>query len=549
MADATRHYYAKLNLHGNQLKDFAVDNVDELPMGTTGQLVFFENHLWLYDDTDWIQVSDSVILTVYQTRDEKDKAGGYLGIGEDGKVDVQFIPTGVERNTLPLLKGTILDGQSIKFSQEAGGFVAFDIGTLYTYKGTCTSAELDLIEDQRVGDVWNLTDARVWQGHNYVAGTSWAWEGTEWEPLAGALDLSGYQTIENMVSSLSNPNSTTYPSTIAVTDYVTANRTPVINDWASASTTNVPSASLVQTALDRKTDMTMAIPAWDSATVYANASTVIREQTLYISIQPANLNHDPVEDTAAEWWMPIQGGGGAGGGGNVRCVSHFIGNDTDTIYEVYHGFMTQNVFVSVRTNASPSRIVDVQTELLSNVRIRLTFTSPPGSSGAVVSIMAVTEASGGDTMVYTQSEASDSWDIQHDFGTWCFIQVYGEDGDQKMADVVQSSDLNSVTVSFGSPTTGSVVIASAGSAVASETLSGEGAGRTRTVKLGDARMLSLENASGEWVIEHGKGRLVLVQVYGTNGDEIKADVIQDMQTLNSVTIRFSRAVSGTAVIM
>ena len=178
MADATKHIMAKLDLHNQQLKRFAVDNSDDLPTGVPGQLVFRQEHLWLYDGELWVQVSDSVILQDYQTRDEKDQAGGYLGIGENGKVSVGFIPTGNYPNQLPLLKAEIRDGQSIRFSQEDGGFVAFDVSRLYTYRGTCSSAELDLITDPLVGDVWNLTDDRVWRGHNYTAGTSWAWEGT-----------------------------------------------------------------------------------------------------------------------------------------------------------------------------------------------------------------------------------------------------------------------------------------------------------------------------------------------------------------------------------
>ena len=76
------------------------------------------------------------------------------------------------------IRERVKDGQSIRFSQEDGGFVAFEVSTLYTFRGTCSSAELDLIPDPLVGDVWNLTDDRVWKGHNYNAGTSWAWEGT-----------------------------------------------------------------------------------------------------------------------------------------------------------------------------------------------------------------------------------------------------------------------------------------------------------------------------------------------------------------------------------
>ena len=149
--------------------------------------------------------------------------------------------------------------------------------------------------------------------------------------------------------------------------------------------------------------------------------------------------------------------------------------------------------------------------------------------------------------LFTQTEAATEWNVAHNWGTWCIVQTYGSDGDQLMADVVQSQDLNSVKIGFGSAKTGSAVLISGGSFDNVNTLSGTG--RAKRVSLGAARMLRLNEASGTWVVQHDKGRLVVVQVYDQSGNEIKADVIQDMTTLNSVTIRFSRAVSGTAVIV
>lgn len=543
---------ANLHLANNELRMFRVQNAEDgtnLEADLTpgkGRMVFFEDHLWLHDGTQWVQVGDSVILKAYQTRDEKGQPNGYAGLDENREVAVEFLPTGNYDGRLPVLKGEIRDGQSIRFSDEVGGFVAFEISTLYTYRGTCSSVELDLIVNPRIGDVWNLTDDRVWNGHNYVAGTSWAWEGTEWEPLAGSLDLSGYQLISNMAFSITSPDNVTYPSTMAVADYVEAKKTPIITSWGDESNLNVPSASLVKSSLDRKTDITMAIPLWSEQETYMVGSTATRGQALYISIQPDNVGHDPLTDTASDWWIPIQTEADLAVG-SVRTVTHLIGNDTDTSYEIYHGFNSWNVFVTARTNSEPSRIIHVDTEIIDANQITVHFTNPPGSVGYMVTVMAVTGASGGDTMVYTQTEPKSEWYINHNWGTWCIVQVYGSDGDQLMADVVQSQDLNSVRIGFGSAKTGSVILASGGSFDNVSTLSG--AGRAKTVKLGNARMVRLSEASGTWVIEHNKGRLVLVQMYGTDGDEIRAEVIQDMQTLNSVTIRFTRQVSGTAVII
>lgn len=58
---------------------------------------------------------------------------------------------------------------------------------IYTYKGSKdTYAELP--SDAVAGDVWNVAEAH--EGH--PAGTNYAWTGTEWDALAGSIDLSNY---------------------------------------------------------------------------------------------------------------------------------------------------------------------------------------------------------------------------------------------------------------------------------------------------------------------------------------------------------------------
>lgn len=60
---------------------------------------------------------------------------------------------------------------------------------IFTYKGTkATYEELELVESPVVGDVYNVEAA-----YNHVpAGTNWVWNGTDWDALAGTVDLSGY---------------------------------------------------------------------------------------------------------------------------------------------------------------------------------------------------------------------------------------------------------------------------------------------------------------------------------------------------------------------
>lgn len=68
------------------------------------------------------------------------------------------------------------------------------VSSALKYKGSCTYAELP--EKHAEGDVWNVTDKH----DNVPAGTNYAWNGEEWDPLAGAVDLSSYLTSSSAAS-------------------------------------------------------------------------------------------------------------------------------------------------------------------------------------------------------------------------------------------------------------------------------------------------------------------------------------------------------------
>lgn len=67
-----------------------------------------------------------------------------------------------------------------------------DLTTVYKYQGTvATFAELPTgLSEGDVGKVWNVTNAD--KAHGVNAGDNLAWNGTEWDNLAGVVDLSGY---------------------------------------------------------------------------------------------------------------------------------------------------------------------------------------------------------------------------------------------------------------------------------------------------------------------------------------------------------------------
>lgn len=71
------------------------------------------------------------------------------------------------------------------------------------YKGTKDTYEDLPSEDNKKGDVWNVVAAHG----STPAGTNYAWDGTQWDPLGGTVDLSGYYTKSQVDSAISTAKS------------------------------------------------------------------------------------------------------------------------------------------------------------------------------------------------------------------------------------------------------------------------------------------------------------------------------------------------------
>ena len=96
------------------------------------------------------------------------------------------------------------------------------ITNLYTYKGSkATFAELPVVNE--VGDTWNVEEAY----NNHPAGTNWAWNGTEWDALAGSIDLSGYALKADVNKSVEDINKAIASNTGAITSLQSAVATKV----------------------------------------------------------------------------------------------------------------------------------------------------------------------------------------------------------------------------------------------------------------------------------------------------------------------------------
>ena len=92
---------------------------------------------------------------------------------------------------------TNLNGQMTTFRTEVDAEIAEKLSKVYRPCGSVANYEA-LPTDAEIGDVYNLLDT----------GVNYAWTGTEWDSLAGIVDLSGYVAKSDIVDNLTTDDST-----------------------------------------------------------------------------------------------------------------------------------------------------------------------------------------------------------------------------------------------------------------------------------------------------------------------------------------------------
>ncbi|ODS87313.1 MAG: hypothetical protein ABS44_11900 [Chryseobacterium sp. SCN 40-13] len=102
--------------------------------------------------------------------------------------------------TYPALTEALLNAgtsttDSVISAKVLADYINSRLSAVYTWKASVAFAGLPTT-GQKVGDVYNITNAFTLGGENYPAGTNVAWNGTGWDPLAGFLDTSIFLTAE-----------------------------------------------------------------------------------------------------------------------------------------------------------------------------------------------------------------------------------------------------------------------------------------------------------------------------------------------------------------
>ena len=111
--------------------------------------------------------ADGNILTGYIKKTDTIGAWYTLGGASQGTVDTVLSATSTNPVQNKAIYAAIQD-------------VLAQVTNVYHYKGSCLAADLP-VADNKVGDVWNLTDASSYGPQ----GTNVAWDGTKWDALGG----------------------------------------------------------------------------------------------------------------------------------------------------------------------------------------------------------------------------------------------------------------------------------------------------------------------------------------------------------------------------
>lgn len=152
------------------------------------------------------------------------KIGGNVDVATDGTISVKDAST-AQKGVVQLSSATDSDSEVVAATAKAvqsayalanskqspaTTLAGYGIGNAYTkdevdglvassfhYKGTKAKYSDLPAASNKVGDVWNITTAD--KVHNIKAGDNVAWTGTEWDVLAGVVDLSAYTPTDEFV--------------------------------------------------------------------------------------------------------------------------------------------------------------------------------------------------------------------------------------------------------------------------------------------------------------------------------------------------------------
>ena len=509
-----------LDVDNVPILNLRIEKVTELPEPAhEGRVVYFEGFLWSYDGKEWQRVAKLVTEWSEEPTDDtvpsaKLVFGTFEAVGNeideldtrltDAEGDIGNLHGDVTRlgQNVTDLKGDVTARRTDV------GNLGQDISSIRTDVGNLKSdiqgndADIENLKGDiaRQGSEISGLESRVTVNETEI-------DSLHDETEAIHQDISG---IRNDIGGIETRLTT------AEAD---------IDDLETRASEHEQSIETLEQEVAKRTPMTMAIPQWDETLEYPQWASVIREGFIYIAQEPST-GIDPLEDDGTHWQLAV----GSGGGNSVVRV---IGDGVSSTYYVQHNFRTYNLMAVFRTTDEERRFIDAKYSAYSLSQIKVEFSEPIAPSSVAVIVYTIgkhvePEYPDAGGMEYIQEAPSEEWHIHHTFNSLCFVQVYTNEGDTVEGTVHQDLDtLNDITISFNRATSGVATI----------------------VVPKEECVFEHPTEDTTWTLVHNQGRMVGVQAYDNLGNLMDGDTHQDVQTMNSVDVRFNVPRSGYAIVL
>ena len=181
-------------------------------------------------------------------------------------------------------------------------YVDSAVSSVYKYKGSVANQSALPSSNQTIGDVYNVEDT----------GDNFAWDGTQWDKLAGTVDLSSYLTIANAQSTylplsggtvsggISVAGASSFQSTLTVADPTetkhAANKGYIDTSISALNISQYATTASVNSSLNTKANL--ASPAF-------TGTATLNGQNIATANQIPSLSGYLTESTAASTYQPI----------------------------------------------------------------------------------------------------------------------------------------------------------------------------------------------------------------------------------------------------
>ena len=182
---------AKKPLDARELKPTKASLFDKESWSYDGDNVYIQEGLKVF-----VQDEKKLYLLVDETKYDTEEGWEVIATGELAEMEqvavIDKLDSLLTDAALSANQGRILKNKRIEE-------VAGEATKIYSIKGSTKYAELPMTGN-KVGDVYNITDAFTLGGVSYPAGTNVVWDGSNWDALGGSIDLSAYAKTEEVTT-------------------------------------------------------------------------------------------------------------------------------------------------------------------------------------------------------------------------------------------------------------------------------------------------------------------------------------------------------------